>query len=146
MASDPRRSGGVAQEAYLALRAAADHVGRLLAERCARHALTPEQLTVLRLLRGAHPEGQPRYEIAVRMPSRAPDATRLLDRLERRGLVERVRSRDDRRLSISRITARGLRVLAELDGDLRELERDFAARLSEGQMKELARLCRAVGP
>jgi len=61
---------------------------RLLAE----HNLSPAQYNVLRILKGVHPEGHPRCEIARRMIERAPDLTRMIDGLERRGLVERARS------------------------------------------------------
>src|SRR5688500_2300934 len=100
-----------AQEAVVSLLVAAGHVQRALAEVCARHGITHDQYNVLRILRGAHPRGHPRYEVAERLIDRAPDVTRLLDRLERQGLVERARSDEDRRLSLSRITGEGLELL-----------------------------------
>src|SRR5262245_12251029 len=92
-----------AQEALLGLLLSAEHVRDRMDKLCAEWKLTPSQYNVLRILRGS-PAGLPRCEIARRMIDRAPDVTRLVDRLERRGLVERDRSDADRRLSLTRIT------------------------------------------
>src|SRR5580765_6665959 len=77
--------------------------------------LTLHQYNVLRILRGSHPAGLPSGEIASRMVTRDPDITRLVDRLERRGLVMRLRGREDRRVVQVQITANGLELLRSLD-------------------------------
>src|SRR5512140_1147797 len=69
---------------------------------------------VLRILRG-QPDGHPRSEIAQRMVYRNTDVTRLIDSLVKRGLAERVRGRQDRRHSVTRITQKGLKTLTRLD-------------------------------
>ena len=83
------------------------------------HGLSAPQYNVLRILRGAGPDGLRCQEIAGRMVRRVPDITRLLDRLVDKGLVARERSAEDRRVVISRIAPAGLDLLAEIDGPLR---------------------------
>ena len=130
-----------AQEAMVSLLVAAGHVSRALEDVCAEHGITHDQYNVLRILRGAHPAGHPRYAIAERLMDRAPDVTRLLDRLERAGLVERYRSDEDRRLSISRVTDRGLRVLKSIDPAVLAVHERFGAGMNDAELAELARLC-----
>ena len=85
--------------------------------------LTGAQYNVLRILRGAGPEGLACREIGERMISRDPDITRLLDRMEKRGLITRERQRDDRRVVKTFVTARGLQLLKTLDQPVRELHK-----------------------
>ena len=131
-------------EAMLNLMVAAAHVRQMVEHTCVEHDLTQAQYNVLRILRGRHPEGYPRGDIASRMVDRAPDVTRLIDRLERRDLVERVRSDEDRRLSITRITRKGLALLARLDPEIEAIDQRFAAHLSPRDLKTLSRLCEQV--
>src|SRR3712207_351285 len=105
----------LAHQALLGVQVAAAYWEQRVGELFARHGVTRDQYNVLRILRGAHPDGHPRYEITNRLIRRAPDVTRLLDRLERQGLVERVRTREDRRLSITRITDAGMAVLDAIE-------------------------------
>lgn len=72
------------QEALLSLAVAAGAINDLVDEVCGKHGLTRPQYNVLRILRGVYPEGHPRCEIAQRMIERAPDVTRLVDRLQAR--------------------------------------------------------------
>src|SRR5258706_15819589 len=92
---------GPSEEALLNLLVAAGLVRARLDRACARFGMTNRQYNVLRILRGALPGGHPRHEIAVRMIERAPDVTRLIDRLQARGLVERARTARDRRQAIA---------------------------------------------
>ena len=110
---------------------------RLLAE----HNLSPAQYNVLRILKGVHPEGHPRCEIARRMIERAPDLTRMIDGLERRGLVERAPSDHDRRHSITRITRRGLDLIQRTAPATAAIHGLLARRLTRGDLAELSRLC-----
>jgi len=119
----------------------AGRIEQALSDVCAGYGITHDQYNVLRILRGVYPDGHPRYEIAARLISRAPDVTRLLDRLEREGLIERVRSPDDRRLSLSRITEEGLTLLDALDPDILAVHERFAKPLSQADRRELQRLC-----
>jgi len=79
------------------------------------HDITVTQFNVLRILRGAAPEGLCRNEIRDRMVNRMPDVTRLLDRMEEAGLIGRERSSEDRRMVRTRITDEGNRVLEKID-------------------------------
>ena len=78
-------------------------------------AISPAQYNVLRILRGAGREGLSCNAIGERMIARDPDVTRLLDRLEKRGLVVRAREERDRRVVTVRITAAGGALLTGLD-------------------------------
>jgi DNA-binding MarR family transcriptional regulator len=132
------------QEAVLNLMVAADYVHELTERACAECGITGSQFNVLRILRGAHPEGHPRHEIARRMIERAPDVTRLIDRLEKQGLVARDRTERDRRLSISRITPAGLEVLERIDPRIREMQEHLAERISLRDRRELSRICEGI--
>jgi len=132
-----------AQEAMLSLMVAAEHLRERMDRLCAEFDLTPSQYNVLRILRGA-PEGHPRCEIARRMIDRAPDVTRLVDRLERRGLVERDRSEADRRLSLTRITPEGLALLERMRPRLDEEHRHLAERIPLRDQRELSRICERI--
>jgi DNA-binding MarR family transcriptional regulator len=138
------RGRSSAQQAMVRVMRVAGHVGQALSEVCGAYGITPDQYNVLRILRGAHPDGHPRYEIGERLISRAPDVTRLLDRLERQGLIERVRSAEDRRLSLSRITAPGLELLEQLDPEVMAVHEHFASALSAEELQELTRLCDVI--
>src|SRR5664279_297352 len=106
------------QEAALSLAVAAGTMHDLIDGICKRFRLTRPQYNVLRILRGVHPKGHPRCEIAQRMIERAPDITRLVDRLQARGLVRRTRGGDDHRQAITYITTKGLRLLQAMQPQL----------------------------
>src|SRR5215207_4476595 len=109
-----RQFRNAAEEALVGLLVAAGQYGQRLNDLCREYGITHDQYNILRILRGAHPDGHPRFEIAKRLVSRAPDVTRLIDRLERQGLVERGWSAENRRHSIARITTAGLDLLAAI--------------------------------
>jgi DNA-binding MarR family transcriptional regulator len=101
------------------------------------HGLTDQQYNVLRILRGAEPAGLCRNEIRDRMLNRMSDMTRLLDRLEAAGLVERFREGDDRRMVMTRLTPKGDALLSSLDEKAdQEQERRFQS-LTEEQLASL---------
>ncbi len=101
--------------------------------------LSMSAYNVLRILRG-HPAGHPRTEIAQRMVYRRTDLTRLIDGLIRRGLAERLRERRDRRLSVTRITSKGLKTMTRLDPLIDDLVERYRAKLSVRELEELSRL------
>ena len=78
------------------------------------------------------------------MLEKAPDVTRLVDRLEHQKLVERVRSDEDRRLSITRITQAGLDLLNTMDPAMQRLNREFGERISRRDCRELSRICEGI--
>src|SRR5205814_9158784 len=106
---------------FLNLIRTVEHLTRERDELFKAMGLSAEQYNVLRILRGAGQRGLPCSEIGARMLTRNPDMTRLLDKLESRGLVGRTRSTEDRRVVTSVIATAGLALLAELDVPLKEL-------------------------
>ena len=106
--------------------------------------ITPTQYNVLRILRGAGRGGLCRNEIRERLVAQVPDVTRLLDRLEQSGLVERERAEQDRRLMTTRITKAGLALLARLDGPVARSHRERLGHLSAAQLRTLVGLLAQV--
>jgi DNA-binding MarR family transcriptional regulator len=102
------------------------------------HGLTATQYNVLRILRGAGGDGLPCKQVGDRMISRDPDMTRLLDRMEKRGLITRERQTDDRRVIKTRITSAGLEILKELDTPVDELHKKQFRHISAAKLKALA--------
>jgi DNA-binding MarR family transcriptional regulator len=107
--------GSPQQELFLEIQRTADVLMRGLEELLKPSGLTQTQYNVLRILRGAGPDGGTCREVANRMITHDPDVTRLLDRLESRQLIERRRGEGDRRVIRVRITPGGLKLLASLD-------------------------------
>jgi DNA-binding MarR family transcriptional regulator len=132
------------EEAFLALQRTADQVSRRAAEMLKKYGLSPAQYNTLRILRGAGPAGLACNEIGDRMIKRDPDITRMLDRLERRHLVQRSRERQDRRVITTRITSEGLKLLESLDEPVQAFQRRLLRSVSESQLKSLIRLLGAV--
>lgn len=108
------------------------------------HGLSSPQYNVLRILRGARDEDLSCHEVGRRLITRVPDVTRLLDRLEQRGLIERWRCQDDRRVVRTRITADGLGLLARLDTPLKQVVARQFAGFSDRQLAQLDRLLEAL--
>lgn len=124
----PRHFPSVETEAFLSLVRTASVLERDCELLVKAAGLTLPQLNVLRILRGAGREGATCGEIARRMIAVDPDLTRLLDRLRRRGWIERRRSARDRRAVVTRITAAGRELVGTLDEPLLALHRrQFAA-------------------
>lgn len=138
----PFRSLG--HEAAVGLLRSADHLRRKLAATLEPHGVTAQQYNVLRILRGAGEAGLPTLEIAERMIEQAPGITRLLDRLEGKGWVERWRCREDRRQVLCRISATGLTLLAGLDQPVAAVDERCFAALSPEEQGQLIALLDAV--
>jgi DNA-binding MarR family transcriptional regulator len=138
----PFRSDG--HEAVLGLLRTADVVRRRIAEVLAGADVTPQQYNVLRILRGAGAPGLPTLDVSERMIERTPGITRLVDRLERVGLVVRERSTADRRVVACRITAAGLKLLADLDRPLENADVGALAMLSPADRRHLIRILDAI--
>lgn len=105
-----------------------------------RCGLSDPQYNVLRILRGAGSGGLPSTEIAGRMVTRVPDVTRLVDRLESTGLVQRSRTTEDRRVVIVCITPKGLELLASLDEPITALHVQQLGHLTRKELEEFNRL------
>jgi DNA-binding MarR family transcriptional regulator len=142
MGSAPKRFDSLAQEVYLGLWRTYDRLRALEDELFAGYELTAQQYNVLRLLRAARPDPVPTLALADRLVSRAPDITRMIDRVEERGLVRRERQAGDRRVVKVGITDAGLRLLAEIAGPLAECHNRQLGHLSDADLKRLAALLR----
>jgi DNA-binding MarR family transcriptional regulator len=132
------------QEALLNLLRTADVLMRRIIAVLKPYGLSHSQYNVLRILRGAGEDGLACREIGDRMITRDPDITRLLDRLEARGLVTRTRDQQDRRIVMARVTAEGLRLLAQLDGPIEEVDRRPLKHLGESRLRALIALLEAA--
>src|SRR6202451_3445553 len=117
-----RRPGSREETVFLDLLRTCDLLSRRPAQLLKAEEVSATQYNVLRILRGS-PEGLPCGEIAARMITRDPDVTRLLDRMEKRGLISRSRDNKDRRTVIGRISPEGLRLLARLDEPIQAIHR-----------------------
>lgn len=131
-------------EAVVSLMVAGSWLGDRLDRALEELEISMAQYNVLRILGGAQPEGRPRCEVARRMIDRAPDVTRLLDRLESRGLVARERDLEDARRSRARITPAGIDVLHQATAALGVVQAEVARRLTTAEQRELTRLCEAL--
>src|SRR5438552_13649170 len=139
-----RRHAGCPEEAaFLDLLRTTDLLSRGPAQVLRSEDLSATQYNVLRILRGA-PEGLACGEIAGRMITRDPDITRLLDRLEKRGLISRCRETRDRRMVMTRIMPEGLKLLARLDEPVQEGHRRQLGHLGRERLRALSELLLAA--
>ena len=125
------------QEAVLSIKRTAALLELRLAELLRPYGVTPTQYNVLRILRGAGAEGLPRCEVQGRLVAPVADTTRLLDRLEKMGLVSRARNTDDRRVVTSKITPRGLALLDKVAAPLKKFEEDEVGQVSDARLRSL---------
>jgi DNA-binding MarR family transcriptional regulator len=132
------------EEALVALQRTADRLQWQLSEMLKPHGISPTQYNALRILRGAKEHGRACSEIAERMINRDPDITRLIDRLERRGLVARSREQKDRRVITTRITPAGLELLKSLDRPVEEFNRKMLGHLGQPRLRSLIGLLSAA--
>ncbi len=130
----------LAEEAFLNLQRGAGVLLQEFTRFLKPWKLTPATYNSLRILRGAHPEVLPCGEVGERLVTPEPDVTRLIDRLERLGLVQRERDGDDRRVVRVTITASGLAVLAELDDPVRNWLKNAMSRLPATDLRGLVGL------
>ena len=108
------------------------------------HRITSTQYNVLRILRGAEPDGLCRNEISARLVRQAPDVTRLLDRLEDSKLIARERGGDDRRFVLTRITRAGLGLLDDVEERIDQIHHAQLGHLNEAQLRKLIALLAVV--
>jgi DNA-binding MarR family transcriptional regulator len=134
----------VAQEGVVSVMRTADLLRRRMAALVEPHGITVQQFNVLRILRGGGPEGLPTLEVGARMVEETPGITRLLDRLESKGLVRRQRCPKDRRQHLCWITQEGLDLLASLDEPVVTHSREMLSGLTREEQSELVRLLERV--
>ena len=138
----PFRSRG--QEVVVALLRTADLVRRAVGRAVETQDITLQQYNVLRILRGAGEQGLPTLEIAERMIEQAPGVTRLLDRLEAKGLVRRERCRQDRRQVLCWLTPAGSELVERLDEPVDRADVEAVAMLSPEEQDRLLRMLDSI--
>jgi DNA-binding MarR family transcriptional regulator len=138
-----RRPGSLEEAAFVDLWRTCDLLSRGLTQILKPEDISPTQYNVLRILRGS-PDGLPCGEIGSRMITRDPDVTRLLDRMEKRGLISRFRDTRDRRTVIGKITAEGLKLLARLDEPIQEAHLKQLGHLGRNRLRVLTELLAAA--
>lgn len=127
-------------EAVVTLLRTADVVKRRVAAVVEPYGITAQQYNVLRILRGAGESGIPTLDIAERMIEQTPGITRLLDRLEAKGLVRRERCKSDRRQVLCWGTEASEKLLAELDEAVLRADEEAIGRLSRKETIQLIEL------
>ncbi len=132
------------EEAVLSLLRSSHQVEQQLSRFLRHWQLTPTRYNALRILRGAGSEGLPCGEVGERMVTPVPDVTRLLDRLEKRGWVERRRDPEDRRVVRVTLTPRAEELLGRVDGPLGEWLAAALAPLGDEKTLQLVSLLAEV--
>jgi DNA-binding MarR family transcriptional regulator len=125
------------EEAYLNLLRTADALSRGEEAVLKAASLSPNQYNALRILRGAGAAGVTCSELGSRLIERDPDVTRLIDKLEKRGLMRRTRDPRDRRIYRNVITAAGLDLLASLDGPIVAVHKQQMGHLGQAKLAAL---------
>jgi len=138
------RFEGPHHEALLAILLANASVEEMLDDVFESTGMTVPQYNVLRILNGVYPGAHPRGDIARRMIRRAPDLTRMLDRLVRMGLVEREKGDLDHRQSLARITQKGRELLERMQPKVAHINQILSRRLSEQEAGGLVALLEKV--
>jgi DNA-binding MarR family transcriptional regulator len=138
------RFDSLEQEVFLSLWRTYDRLRALEDELFGRYDLTPQQYNVLRLLRAAQPDAMPTLALARRLVSHAPDITRMLDKLERRGLIVRERRANNRRVVLVGITEAGQTLLHDITEPLRACHSRQLGHLPAGDLQRLSELLRAA--
>jgi len=130
----------LAEEAALNLARTNEVLGQRMNELLKEHGISHTQYNVLRILRGAHPDGVTCGQVGDRMVTHDPDITRLLDRKEIRGLVLRERSKEDRRVVVTSITQDGLKLVNLLDKPLDQFLKKQFSHLAERDLEFLIQI------
>jgi DNA-binding MarR family transcriptional regulator len=137
-----RRFDSPQQEAFLNLWRTYDRLRQIEDELFGRYDLTAQQYNALRLLRAARPAKVPTLNIASRLVSRAPDITRLLDKLSERGLVDRERPAENRRVVNVGITSGGVALLDQLADEVKACAQRQLGHLDSAEVRTLIDLLR----
>jgi DNA-binding MarR family transcriptional regulator len=132
------------EEASLNIVRTADVLMAALTDLLKPYLLSPTQYNVLRILRGAGKDGASCKEIGQRLVARDPDITRLMDRLEQRGLVLRDRSREDRRVVRHRLTKAGLELTNDLDRPIEALHQKTMRHMKAEKLRDLVGLLEEI--
>jgi DNA-binding MarR family transcriptional regulator len=144
MSPQQRSALPLEDQTFILIQKTADRLAQPVEQFLKASGLTGTQYNVLRILRGAGPEGLACSSIGEKMISHDPDMTRLLDRMEKSNLITRHRESDDRRVVKTRITPRGLELLKRLDRPVHELHKQQFRHVSPRRLKDLAELLEEV--
>jgi DNA-binding MarR family transcriptional regulator len=128
------------EELFLNLSRTAAIVGHRVEQGLRPHGLSLTQYNVLRILRGAGPDGLCQYEIGDRLVAQMPDVPRIVDRMVKAGWVERSRGAKDRRMVMTRLTAVGLALVNALDRPMGEINSEVFLGMSDGELRRLNEL------
>lgn len=139
-ATRKRRFDSVEQEAFLNLWRTYDKLKELEESLFSSVELSAQQYNTLRLLRDSHPAAMPTLSLGARLISRAPDMTRLLDKLESRNLIRRARREDNRRVVNVSLTQAGLDLLEELEEAVRNCHEQQLGHLNADELESLITL------
>lgn len=134
------RFDSLEQEVFLNLWRTYDRLRAFEDELFLRYQLTPQQYNVLRLLKAVHPDKLPTLALANRLVSRAPDITRMLDKLEEHGLIVRERPADNRRTVRVGITDAGLQLLEQIAEPLRQCHARQLGHMQPAELQQLVEL------
>jgi DNA-binding MarR family transcriptional regulator len=128
------------EEALLNLVRTSDFLQRAFQHKIREWGVTSTQYNVLRILRGAQPDGLQCAAIGDRMITAEPDITRLLSRLKALKLIRQHRDQKDRRVVWTQISEAGLKLLREMDPLIRRLPASLLGHMSATDLQELVRL------
>jgi DNA-binding MarR family transcriptional regulator len=134
------RPGRLEEETTLSILRTAEALMQEIGEVLRSWELSTAQYNVLRILRGAGPAGATCKDIGERLITRDPDVTRLLDRLARRELITRDRSRHDRRFVTVRLAPAGVALVSELDAPIAQLHARLMKELEPRHLRVLVAL------
>lgn len=135
-----RPFSSVEEETLLNLLRTADCLQRAFQHRSRTWGITSTQYNVLRILRGAHPQGLTCSAIGDRMITADPDITRLLARLKALKLIKQQRDRHDRRVVWTQISESGLELLRQMDPVIERAPKELLGHLGKNELIELTRL------
>jgi DNA-binding MarR family transcriptional regulator len=128
------------QEAYLNLVRTHALLSDEVAELFKQHHLSQPLYNVLKVVARMGSAGMPSQSIAQYMVARDPDITRLVDRLQKDGSIERERDEQDRRIVRVRVTQLGLDLIQKLDSPIWELHQQQLGHLSQEKLELLNQL------
>jgi DNA-binding MarR family transcriptional regulator len=133
-----------ALEAILDISMAAEYLRHQVDKACAPLDINGGQYAILRLLKRAYPESMSRTEIVKNLIEKTTDVTRQIDSLEKKGFVERIRVKEDRRLSLARITDSGMEVMEKVDPLFFAMLTEISKTIDEQECKQLSMLCKKI--
>ncbi|MEY3689208.1 MAG: hypothetical protein RIT37_770 [Bacteroidota bacterium] len=133
-----------ALEAILDISIAAEYLRHQVDKACAPLDINGGQYAILRLLKRSYPEGMSRTEIVKNLIEKTTDVTRQIDSLEKKGLAERIRIKEDRRLSLAKITPAGMEVMEKVDPLFFAMLAEISKTIDEEECKQLSKLCKKM--